>query len=279
MASPTIDEIRLWKERQVLGGMDMLKARCSEHHYPPHSHDTFVIASFKDGAQKHRIAQKSGVAYPGTVMVIPPGEVHTGEGANRQESWEYSAFYPTADSLDQLADNLFGSVRGSLDFGTSFLIEDPELARRLLDASEVALRSPSLVRRQEVVYSAFAMLMTRYGRRSRQAPAETVVEAPIRESLYFMEENFHLPLCLGDIAECAGLSEFHFMRLFKSRMQTTVHQHLKQLRLNAAKAMLARGEPISEVAASVGFYDQSHFTNSFRRVFGVTPKKYAIACR
>ena len=129
MALSGLNEIKLWREHQILGGLDVLKARCLDHHYPLHTHDTFVIASFKEGAQKHKIAQKSGVAYPGTVMVIPPGEVHTGEGANRREGWAYSAFYPTADSLEQIASNLFRGTRGSLDFGTSFLIEDPELAR------------------------------------------------------------------------------------------------------------------------------------------------------
>ena len=279
MALSGLNEIKLWREHQILGGLDVLKARCLDHHYPLHTHDTFVIASFKEGAQKHKIAQKSGVAYPGTVMVIPPGEVHTGEGANRREGWAYSAFYPTADSLEQIASNLFRGTRGSLDFGTSFLIEDSELARRLLSASEIALLSTSLTERQEAIYSALGMLITRYGRHSQQSPIEAVIDAPIRKSLDFMNENFHLPLSIGVIAQYSGLSEFHFMRLFKSRMQTTVHQHLKQLRLNSAKMMLAHGESISRVATSVGFYDQSHFTNSFRRIFGVTPKKYANASR
>ena len=54
MALSGLNEIKLWREHQILGGLDVLKAHCLDHHYPLHTHDTFVIASFKEGAQKHK---------------------------------------------------------------------------------------------------------------------------------------------------------------------------------------------------------------------------------
>lgn len=279
MPSTNNEQIQLWRDSHLLGGLDILKARCRKHHYPSHTHDTFVIASFKNGAQKHKIAQKFGVAYPGSVMIIPPGEVHSGEGAKRLEEWEYVAFYPSVDCLTEIADGLFGGNRGSLDFGTSFLIEDNELSDKLIKACEISHHSNCSLTRQEAVYSAFETLITRYGKRSGQTATNTMAMAPIQRSLEYMEENFSQPLYMEDIAEQVGLSQYYFMRQFKAQTQMTVHKHLKQLRLNSAKKLLTNGMSISDAAVEVGFYDQSHFTNSFRQVFGVTPKSYVRACR
>lgn len=276
---PTMnDAIQLWHDQHVCGGMDVLRARCLDYRYPPHTHDRFVVAAFKAGAQKHRIARNHGVAYPGTVMIIPPGEVHTGESMQRDQGWTYSAFYPSQDNLERISADLLAQTRGSLDFGMSLLVEDKELADRLLRASDVAYTAQDVLRRQEVVYDAMGLLIERYGHR-RRGGTRPPLQASISRSLEFMHDCFQHPLRIEDISTVAGLSEFHFMRLFKSRMNMTVHQYLNNVRLESAKTMLARGVTATAVATSVGFYDQSHFTKSFRRAFGITPNSYANACR
>ncbi len=257
----------------------MLRATCFEFRYPLHTHDTFVIAAFRNGAQKHQIARKRGVAYPGTVMIIPPGEAHTGESAERDGGWEYSALYPAAGVLDALSRELFQECRGSLDFGAELLIEDSEMAARLLAACETAERSPDAIAREEAIYGALDMLVQRYGQRTSPSTLRKAPDARIRRALDFIHAHYDQPLRLKDIALQVDLSEFHFMRTFKAQMNVTVYRYLMQVRLKAAKALLAAGNAAAEAAVGVGFYDQSHFTGNFRRFFGVTPRLYASACR
>jgi AraC-like DNA-binding protein len=49
---------------------------------------------------------------------------------------------------------------------------------------------------------------------------------------------------------------------------------LTQIRIDAARALLSRGKPASEVAFAVGFADQSHFVRRFKATVGVTPGRY-----
>ncbi|EIP4304356.1 AraC family ligand binding domain-containing protein, partial [Salmonella enterica subsp. enterica serovar Java] len=79
------DNIRLWSDNGLHGGMEILRASCYEHSYPPHFHDEFVMAAFARGAQRNRICRQQGIASAGTVMIIMPGEVHTGEAVRRNE--------------------------------------------------------------------------------------------------------------------------------------------------------------------------------------------------
>jgi AraC-like DNA-binding protein len=48
-------------------------------------------------------------------------------------------------------------------------------------------------------------------------------------------------------------------------------------RIDAARKRLLDGEPVAQVAAGVGFYDQAHFTRQFRRHVGTPPGRYAIS--
>ncbi|GEO81172.1 helix-turn-helix transcriptional regulator [Pararhodospirillum oryzae] len=273
------DEIRLWTDRQILGGLELLQARFLDFRYPLHSHDVFVIAAFRDGAQKHRIARHHGVAYPGSVMVIPPGEVHTGESAERNGGWEYSALYPAPEALEALSGELSRAPRGRLDFGRRLLIDAPDLAAGLIDACDVAHRSPDPVARAEAVYRALDAIIQRHGQRTGGGAFRPPPNARLRPALDHIRAHYADPLRLSDIAGQVGLSEFYFMRTFKAQMNVTVHGYLTQVRLEAAKALLVAGTPAAEAAIATGFYDQSHFTGSFRRYFGVTPSRYATACR
>lgn len=74
------------------------------------------------------------------------------------------------------------------------------------------------------------------------------------------------------IAKRLFVSPFHLARLFKAETSYTLHGYLTQLRLRRALDLLAdRRLDVRNVGARVGFMTHSHFTESFRRAFGVTP--------
>jgi AraC family transcriptional regulator len=83
-------------------------------------------------------------------------------------------------------------------------------------------------------------------------------------------------LTLQDIADTACLSRFHFSRLFRRSTGRSPIEYLLHARLEHAKTLLRQGGlPISDIAATMGFADQSHLTRHFRRAVGMTPLQYA----
>lgn len=82
------------------------------------------------------------------------------------------------------------------------------------------------------------------------------------------------PIQLADLASVAGISQYHFSRLFKQSMGFTPHQYVLRQRVFRGKWLLQTGERnIAAVAQQVGFTDQSQFTYHFKRIFGMTPRK------
>jgi AraC family transcriptional regulator len=95
-------------------------------------------------------------------------------------------------------------------------------------------------------------------------------------ALNFIHRNYAMDVSLADIAAAAHLSTYHLTRVFKKSMGASPHQYLVQVRVNSARALLAAGagdRSLAEIAAAVGFSDQSHLTRHFKRLLGVTPKQ------
>jgi AraC family transcriptional regulator len=100
------------------------------------------------------------------------------------------------------------------------------------------------------------------------------------EAALWMDANAHEPIGLDDGAEQAGLSPFHFLRLFRDVLGITPHQHLLRCRLRRAAGLLADGEQsVTEVAYEVGFADLSNFVRTFHRAAGVSPRDFRKAAR
>ena len=96
------------------------------------------------------------------------------------------------------------------------------------------------------------------------------------EAALWIEANAAEPLDLEAIARHAGLSPFHFLRLFGRVLGVTPHQYLVRTRLRRAARLLAEGDlPVTEVALEVGFADLSNFVRTFRRAAGVPPARFS----
>lgn len=72
------------------GGLDMLAARFAGHRYAPHVHDEYAIGLCVAGVERFSYRGRTHLAGPGAVVVLEPGEPHTGEAAV-PSGWAYDA--------------------------------------------------------------------------------------------------------------------------------------------------------------------------------------------
>ncbi|RYX91481.1 MAG: AraC family transcriptional regulator [Comamonadaceae bacterium] len=95
----------------------------------------------------------------------------------------------------------------------------------------------------------------------------------------YIDANLQQPLALEDLAGIAGLSVFHFCRVFRERLGATPHQYILARRMALARRLLwARGEAargsVLDVALACGFASPSHFSAQFKRSTGQTPSQW-----
>jgi len=99
--------------------------------------------------------------------------------------------------------------------------------------------------------------------------------AALRRVQLYIEANLDSPLPLSELAERAGLSEFHFARAFKTSMRTTPRVFVEGRRIDMARKLLRESAmPLTEIASVTGLGSQSRFTTTFRRATGFTPAAF-----
>lgn len=94
-------------------------------------------------------------------------------------------------------------------------------------------------------------------------------------AIEFIHAHMSDDISLVALAGAAGLSPYHFARLFKRSTGFSPHQYLLRCRVERARGLLIRSKAsIADVALEVGFCDQSHLAAHFKRVYGVSPKAF-----
>lgn len=100
---------------------------------------------------------------------------------------------------------------------------------------------------------------------------EVLTDAHIDLVTTYINRNIGRIIRLSELAELANLSQFHFNRVFRRKMNATPMRYVLGQRVAAAKRMLAGPESLAGIALDTGFSSQSHLTTAFRLATGMTP--------
>ncbi len=100
--------------------------------------------------------------------------------------------------------------------------------------------------------------------------------AAIRRAVAYVDDNPDRAISLRELAGAAGLSRFHFGRMFKRQLGVSPARYVEQARIAQAKRLIVEARmSLAGVAQAVGFADQSHFSRRFRVHEGCTPAQFA----
>ncbi|NJM71618.1 MAG: helix-turn-helix transcriptional regulator [Scytonema sp. RU_4_4] len=154
-----------------------------------------------------------------------------------------------------------------------------ELTYNYARALSRELASPGEPLYAETLSLAFTLhLLSNHSRKVKKplSPKGKLSSIQLKEVIEYTRTQLGAELSLNQLADVAQVSEFYFSRLFKNTTGMAPHQFVLNLRLERAKKLILTGQmSLAEVALLCGFFDQSHFSNVFKRAFGMTPRAFA----
>jgi AraC-like DNA-binding protein len=255
-------------------GLVLGTARFAEFGFERHFHLDVHVGIVTEGVQRQRNNGRTEWLAPGSVYLMPPGEIHDGmpEG---DTAYTLKTFRLAPELVASVAEEISGMHREPAFSGT--LLEDPVLAGHLLRLHDAMHRSNGASGLD--VQSEWLTLLAFLFAQSRAVVPENVKGAlsPVqwRHVRDYCFSHLAEKITLDELAALCGLGRFQFLKQFKQTIGMTPHAWLVRLRLERACSLLSRGpQAIADVAQEVGFYDQSHFNRAFRQAFGVAPSGY-----
>ncbi|WP_420959968.1 helix-turn-helix domain-containing protein [Brucella sp. IR073] len=129
---------------------------------------------------------------------------------------------------------------------------------------------------QGLAQSLAAHLVRRYAASdAKTSPRSALPGAKLRRAVAHMEAHLDQPFDLKQLAQAAGLSAFHFTRLFRQATGLSPSRYFIQQRILKAQQLLQETDAsIIEIGMAVGYSSPSHFAQIFRRETGISPSAY-----
>ncbi|TDY22775.1 AraC family transcriptional regulator [Paraburkholderia sp. BL6665CI2N2] len=226
---------------------------------------------------------ESADLYMGDVWFVPPAPI----------SWRWRSISDAPLStvhlhlerslIDSVAEQMELGGSRELSLGDAMQFRDPLIAA-MLSALHRAAADPSDSRLyvDALVHALAAHLLQHYARgrpagAATPARPERLVPRRVRRVTDYIRANLDGDLAIIELAAQAGLSSFHFARVFRRETGETPHQYVSRLRLEeAARLLRATGQTVLQIAIAVGFENASHFSVQFKRGYGVTPLAYRL---
>lgn len=247
----------------------LMTACFTAHRYAPHAHHEFAVGVCTHGAEVIDYRGDRVRAKPGSIVVLAPGEAHTG-GPLGDEGYGYRAFYP---SMALLTDGACTDAHFA-----DPVIDDPALAAALRAAHAAVDRGAEPLETESRLPWLLAALARRHGR-ARPAATAALGSGVARAVRDRLADELTDPPSLAAIGCDLGLSRYQVLRAFRDTMGMPPYAWLAQHRVELARGLLEAGHRPAEVAGLVGFADQAHLTRWFRRVLGATPAAYRRSVR
>lgn len=235
-------------------------------------HDRFNVAYVREGAFGYRVGRTTDEMAPGAVLVGRPGDAYVCTHDHVHGDACLSVHLPeaTADAIG----GLDGRWRSGGLAPTAEMMVAGELAQAAADGrTDVGADEAALMFAARFVGLARGMASRRLELRPRDR--RRAVEAAL-----WLDAHADEPVDLKRTAGEAGVSPFHFLRLFAGAIGVTPHQYLVRSRLRRAARMLAGAKgSVTDIAYDSGFSDLSNFVRTFRRAAGVSPGGFRRAAR
>lgn len=218
----------------------------------------------KGGGGTRRVDGKGQKGEPGTMCVFPEG--HSSDW-QITEVFQFMHFYVANDVLRAAYAKIHDQDARRLDIAEQFFVAPGQLEQPLRNMARAALDGDVLA--ADVGFSDMVAAMKNRTIRLTGGLSGKV----LRNVNEWIDAHIETDIRLSDLAALAGLSEFHFHRMFQQTCGMTPHNWVMQCRIVRAKQLLKQ-EPMTQVAAACGFSSQSHFIRRFQEHTGVTPGQY-----
>jgi AraC family transcriptional regulator len=231
------------------------------------------------------VQSANGVTYrrfirPGYSCVCPAGTMEMASGTASSLQCLHIYLPSTLIESSAITDYEIDPAKAELLYTGAF--DDPKLYQIAMAFKSTLGRKPEPADRlfldgMQVALAAYLLENYSVDRWRSPATKPDIQSTRLTRVLDHIEARFADEITLGDLASEAGLSEYHFSRVFRKIMGVSPHRYLTFRRVQEAQKQLERGHALfSEIAACTGFGSTIAFVQVFRKVTGLTPRQYRM---
>ena len=245
----------------------------TEEPLPKHNHAEYQFGLSFDCAGEYFYRGTTHVIPCGSLSIIHSGEVHApSDRTFLPNPAHFGMAHIKPEWLQAAAAELTKSKASEPFFPVPF-ITNPELNHLYLTLLATT-QNASKLEQETALWNFLTYLIAHYASNQTAMQPVKPVHSSIEQTRDYLHHHYADDISLKELAKVAGLSRFHFCRLFSREVGISPGAYQTQQRIEQAKKLLAQGCSIATVVEKTGVYDHSHFGWHFKRQVGTTPSRY-----
>ncbi len=271
---------------------------------PVHWHDELEIIYIINGPLYVNISGDTYIGNKGDIFVVSPGELHF-MGSEQLKMDYYTFLFPlefiSFQTNDWLEEKIFLPLRSRTlnilhsvyNCGTGGNVNNElhirlcELLDILIAGNKDDLHRSDDANSYDTEYTICAMqietriVLLRFIQllyeNNMFTTNDTVYDSTDKELISYIQQNYMERLSLKELGNLFHMSEKYISRYFKKHFHITISQYINHLRLEHAKQLLAVSNlSVTDVAMQSGFTNVSYFIRSFKKIYGISPRKFRV---
>jgi AraC-like DNA-binding protein len=258
-------QLKVWR---VEGTGEFLQVSNFAHPTTKAFHQSLALCFVDQGAFNVRHCNTRYAVGKGALLAVQCGDITSCEDFDGKS--KHREFHCAPTALETIAEEIGDGSTGGRIFEAPFLCDD-SLCQPFLRFHSAMAFKPTALETSSLLREFVGEMILRYGRRLEKSLRLGNERLAVNRVKEYLKRCSAENVTLEELARIANLSPFHLARVFREEVGLPPHAYQTRLRLDHAKALLAKGTTIREAALKAGFFDQSHFTNHFRKVFGYPP--------
>lgn len=240
--------------------------------FPNHFHEYYVIGFIEKGERSLLCNEQEYIITPGDILVFNPGDTHTCQQIS-EEALDYRCLNINPDIMKKAVFEILGTEILPV-FSLNVLFHS-DLAQPLRELHQMITEKERDFQKEEVFFFLLEQLMREASDTKLNSPLEEPT-AEIKAVCDYLEQNYADTITLEKLSSVTGLSKYYLLHCFTRQKGISPYSYLETVRISKAKQLLEQGETSTDVAFMTGFHDQSHFSNYFKKLIGLTPRQYSL---
>lgn len=240
-----------------------------------HHHCMFSVAAVKTGEVLVELNNNEPLTLKKDGLVVfNPQQVHRSIFKDNFTNGFYE-LYLNRSWCTSIQNKIFGQNLDYIDIDTNFL-ESAELYGRFVTMMDAILKDKKGLNFEKVLESfAYELFENHCDINYLNKKSEPYYNILNTARQYIMR-NIDRDITLDMLSKYLGFSKSYIIKIFKDSYGQTPYAYILNIKINKAKNLISteKNPNIGEIAYATGFYDQSHFTKSFKKIYGVSPNFY-----
>lgn len=260
----TINKQNNAKTRMLFDDIEYITIENQTTSFPKHFHETFCISLIHKGIELIKFENQSLYTEAGSISITNPFEVHSNPLIDKDSYLKFDTIYIPNDIMKYVLN------------GKNIKFINRQITSNKANKLFLELKKALETKNDEMVkfyLSQFANTLKLYSQENESEYSGLNFNSYYQISNY-IENHIYDKFCLNELSKIANINKFGFSKKFKSLTGMTPMNYVLMRKIFSSKALIKSNLELTEIAYQYNFTDIAHFSNTFKRFIGISPKKY-----